>query len=186
MEHVAEVRQLKAEAEDLKRLAATDELTQLPNRRDFLKSLVAEIARARRYAHPLGFLMLDIDHFKKVNDTYGHPAGDKVLAGLSRFLQKGIRATDVAARLGGEEFAILLSETELKGVIAAAEKVRLGIAEASKSWVEGVPGITISIGAVYVPFDSSNLDGSIIIDEADKCLYQAKNAGRNCTRYTSI
>ena len=74
----------------------------------------------------------------------------------------------------------------MKGVIAAAEKFRLGIAEASRNWAPGVPGITVSVGAVHVPFDSPNLDGSLIIDEADKCLYQAKGAGRNCTRYVSV
>ena len=184
--HGAEVRLLKAEAEDLKRLAATDELTQLPNRRDFLKRFLDEIVRARRYAHSLGFLMLDIDHFMEVNDAHGHPAGDKVLAGLSRLLQKGIRHTDVAARIGGEEFVVLLPEADLKGVIAAAEKFRLGIAEASKSWAPGVPGITISIGAVHVRFDSPNMDCGPIIDEADKCLYRAKGAGRNCTHSISI
>jgi len=184
--HGAEVRQLKAEAEDLIRLASTDELTQLPNRRDFLKRFLDEIARARRYARSLGFLMLDIDHFKEVNDTFGHPAGDKVLAGLSGLLQKEIRRTDVAARMGGEEFVVLLPEADLKGVIAAAEKFRLGIAEASRSWAPGVPGITVSVGAVHVQCDSPNLDCSPIIDEADKCLYRAKRSGRNCTRYVSV
>jgi diguanylate cyclase (GGDEF)-like protein len=185
-EHADEMRQLKAEAEDLKRLAATDELTQLSNRRDLLRSLVAEISRARRYAHPIGFLMLDIDHFKEVNDTYGHLAGDKVLAALSVFLKQEVRTTDVPARLGGEEFVVLLPETDMAGTLATAEKLRLGIAEVSKSWVPEVPGITVSVGVVHVPFDSPNLDGSLIIDEADKCLYQAKNSGRNCTRYVSV
>jgi diguanylate cyclase (GGDEF)-like protein len=131
-EHAAEVRQSKAEAEELKRLAATDELAQLPSRREFLKRFVAEILRTRRYAHSLGFLMLDIDRFKKVNDAHGHPVGDKMLAGLSRMLQKEVRSTDVAARLGGEEFVILLPETDLKGVIAAAEKFRLVVREREK------------------------------------------------------
>jgi diguanylate cyclase (GGDEF)-like protein len=184
-EHAAELRQMKAEAEDLKRSAA-DEQAELPSRRDFLKRFVAEIARARRYAHSLGFLMLDIDHFKKVNDTYGRAAGDKVLAGLSRFLQKEIRRTDVAARLDGGEFVVLLPETDLNGIIIVAEKFRLGMAEASKGWAPGVPGITVSVGAVHVGFDSPGLDGSLIIDEADKCLYQGKGSGRNCTRYASI
>jgi diguanylate cyclase (GGDEF)-like protein len=184
-EHAAEVRRMKAEAEELKRSTA-DELAELPSRRDFLKRFVVEISRARRYAHPLGFLMLDIDHFKKVNDTYGRPAGDKVLAGLSKFLQKEIRCTDVAARLGGEEFVVLLPETDLMGVIIVAEKFRLGMAEASKSWAPGVPGITVSVGVVHVRFDSPSLEGSLIIDEADKCLRQAKGSDRNCTRYVSI
>ena len=185
-EHVAEVRLWKAEADELKGLAAANELTQLAGRRDFLRLFVAEISRARRYLHSLGFLMLGIDHFDKVIETYGQPAGDKALESLSRLLQKEIRCTDVLARLGGEEFMILLPETNLKGVIAAAEKFRLGIAEASKSWVAGMPGITVSVGAVHVRYDSPNLDGSLIIDEADKCLCQAKGAGRNCTRYVGI
>ncbi|MGD1001253.1 MAG: GGDEF domain-containing protein [Candidatus Brocadiia bacterium] len=184
-EHAAEVRQMKAEAEALKRPAG-DEPAELPSRRDFLKRFVGEIARARRYAHSLGFLVLDIDHFKQVNDTYGHPAGDKVLAGISRFLQKEIRCADIAARLGGEEFVVCLPETDLKGVIVVAEKFRLGIAEASKSWAPGLPGITVSVGAVHARFDSPSLDGSLMIDEADRCLYQAKVSGRNCTRYASI
>ena len=185
-ERVAEVRRLKAEAEELKRLAAADELTQLPSRRDFLKRFVVEIVRARRYSHSLGFLMLDIDRFKKINDAHGRPAGDKVLAGLTRLLQREIRCTDVAARLGGEEFVVLLPETDLKGVIVVAEKFRLGIAEASKSWAPGVPGITVSVGAVHIRSDSPSLDSSLIMDEADRCLYQAKGAGGNCTRYVSI
>jgi diguanylate cyclase (GGDEF)-like protein len=184
-ERAAELRQMKAEAEELKRSTA-DELAELPSRRDFLKRFVVEIARARRYAHSLGFLMLDIDHFKKVNNSYGRPAGDKLLAGLSRFLQKEIRSTDVAARLEGGQFVVLLPETDLNGVIIVAEKFRLGMAEASKSWAPEVPGITVSIGAVHVGFDSAALDASFIIDEADKCLCQGKRSGRNCTRYASI
>ena len=183
-EHAAEVRRMKAEAEELKRPAA--EPAELPSRRDFLKRFVAEIARGRRYAHSLGFLMLDIDHFKKVNDTYGRSAGDKVIEGISRFLQKEIRCADIAGRLGGEEFVVCLPETDLKGVIVVAEKFRLGIAEASKSWAPGMPGITVSVGAVHVRFDSPSLDGSLMIDEADKCLCRAKGAGRNCTRYVSV
>jgi diguanylate cyclase (GGDEF)-like protein len=102
------------------------------------------------------------------------------------FLKQEVRTTDVPARLGGEEFVVLLPETDMAGTLATAEKLRLGIAEVSKSWVPEVPGITVSVGVVHVPFDSPNLDGSLIIDEADKCLYQAKNSGRNCTRYVSV
>lgn len=184
-EHGAEVRELKAETEELKKLAATDELTQLLNRREFLRSFAIEIARARRYAHGLGLLMFDIDHFKAVNDTYGHPVGDQVLSSLGKHLRTEMRRTDIVARFGGDEFVVVLPETDLNGVLVAAEKLRLGLAEASKRWVKGAPGITVSVGAVHVPFDSPNLDSSILIDEADRCLYQAKNSGRNCTRYVA-
>ncbi|MGO8704879.1 MAG: HDOD domain-containing protein [Candidatus Brocadiia bacterium] len=184
-EHAAQVRRMKAEVEDLKRPAA-DGPAELPNWRDFLKRFVAEIARSRRHAHSLGFLMLDIDHFKKVNDAYGRPAGDKVLEGIFRFLQKETRCADIAAWLGGEEFVVCLPETDLKGVIVVAEKLRLGVAEASKTWAPEVPGVTVSVGAVHARFDSPSLDAGLMIDEADKCLCQAKGAGRNCTRYVSI
>jgi diguanylate cyclase (GGDEF)-like protein len=184
--HEAEMLQIKAEAEELKRAAATDELTQLLNRREFLTRFVVEISRAWRYAHSTGVLMIDIDHFKKVNDMHGHLAGDTMLTRLSRFLQKEVRISDTVARLGGEEFVVLLPETDLNGVITAAEKLRCGIAEMSGSWVPGVPGITVSIGAVQVRCDSPSLDASLVIGEADKCLYQAKSSGRNCTRYVSI
>jgi diguanylate cyclase (GGDEF)-like protein len=184
--HEAEMLQIKAEAEELKLLAATDELTQLLNRREFLTRFVVEISRAWRYKHSTGFLIIDIDHYKNIDDMYGHRAGDEMLTSLSRFLQREIRSTDTAARLGGEEFMVLLPETDLNGVIAAAEKLRLAVAETSRSWVPGVPSITVSVGAVQVRSDSPSLDASLIISEADKCLYQAESSGGNCTRYVSI
>ncbi len=184
-EHAAQVRQMRAEAEELKRPAA-EQSAELPSRRDFLRRFVAEISRSRRYAHSLGFLMLDIDRFRKVNDTNGRAAGDKLLEGMCRFLQKELRCADTAARMGGEEFAVCLPETDLKGVIVVAEKLRLGVAEASKNWAPGAPGVTVSIGAVHVRFDSPSLDAGLMIDEADRCLCQAKISGRDCTRYVSI
>ena len=185
-EHMAELEQLKAETDSLKKLAATDELTALVNRREFLRLFAAEIARSRRHGHNLSLVMFDIDHFKKVNDTYGHPAGDKVLAGLGRYLAQEMRCSDIVGRLGGEEFILVLPESDLEGAIVVAEKLRLGVAQASPAWAEGVPGITVSVGLVHASHDSAEFDTSLLIDHADQCLYQAKNAGRNCTRYAGV
>jgi diguanylate cyclase (GGDEF)-like protein len=106
-----------------------------------------------------------------------HPGG---------FLQIEICQSDVAARVGGDEFAVLLPETDLDGAIAAAEKLRFGLAESSKGWTQGMPGITVSVGMVHSQYDSPSFDEGVIFDEADKCMYQAKRDGRNCTRYATI
>ena len=181
-----ELRQLKQESDELRRLISLDDLTLLLNRREFLKRFVAEIMRSRRHEHELALVMVDIDDFKSVNDTQGHAAGDEVLRHLGGFLQTDIRKSDVAARVGGDEFVVLLPETDLDGAIASAEKLRFGIASSSKGWTERVPGITVSVGVVHSRHNSPSFDESIILDEADKCMYQAKRDGRNCTRYATI
>jgi len=185
-QHAEQLTQYKLEMDDLRDLAAHDDLTLLVNRREFLTRFVGEIMRSRRHKHHLSVLMLDIDHFKAVNDTNGHAAGDEVLRHLGGYLSAETRISDVAARIGGEEFAVLLPETDLDGAIATGEQLRLGIAAASKDWVQGLPGITVSVGAVHSQHDSRVFDGSAILAEADRCLYRAKHDGRNCTRYTSI
>jgi diguanylate cyclase (GGDEF)-like protein len=181
-----ELRQLKQDSDELRRLISLDDLTLLLNRREFLKRLVAEIVRSRRHEHELALVMVDIDDFKAVNDTYGHAAGDEVLRDLGALLQSDIRKSDVAARVGGDEFVVLLPETDLDGGIASAEKLRFGIASASKGWSPRVPGITVSVGVVHSRYDSLSFDETVILDEADKCMYQAKRDGRNCTRYATI
>jgi diguanylate cyclase (GGDEF)-like protein len=181
-----ELRQLKQESDELRRLISLDDLTLLLSRREFLKRFVAEIARSRRYEHELAVVMVDIDDFKSVNDTYGHAAGDEVLKHLGGFLQAEIRKSDLAARMGGDEFVVLLPETDLNGAIASAEKLRFGIAASSKGWTQRVPGITVSVGVVHSRYDSSSFGEEVILDEADKCMYQAKRDGRNCTRYTTV
>jgi len=181
-----DLRQLKQESDELRRLISLDDLTLLLNRREFLKRFVAEIVRSRRHEHDLAVVMVDIDDFKSVNDTYGHAAGDEVLRHLGGFLQAESRKSDVAGRVGGDEFVVLLPETDLDGAIAAAEKLRFGIAAASKEWTQGVPGITVSMGAVHSRYDSPNFDEGVILDQADKCMYQAKRDGRNCTRYATV
>ena len=181
-----ELHLLKQESDELRRLISLDDLTLLLNRREFLKRFVGEIMRSRRHEHQLSLVMVDIDDFKSVNDTYGHAAGDEVLKSLGGFLQADIRKSDVVARVGGDEFVVLLPETDLDGAIASAEKLRFGIATASKAWTQRVPGITVSVGVVHSRFDSPSFDEAVILDEADKCMYQAKRDGRNCTRYATI
>ena len=181
-----ELRQLQQESDELKRLVSLDELTHLLSRREFLKRFVAEIMRSRRHEHELSLVMVDIDDFKSVNDTYGHAAGDEVLRHLGGFLEAEIRKSDLAARMGGDEFVVLLPETDLDGAITFAEKLRFGIASSSKGWTQRVPGITVSVGAVHSRCTSPSFDEGIILDEADKCMYQAKRDGRNCTRYATI
>ena len=181
-----ELRQLKQESDELRRLISLDDLTLLLNRREFLKRFLAEIVRSRRHEHELSLVMVDIDDFKSVNDTFGHAAGDDVLRHLGALLQADIRKSDVAARVGGDEFVVLLPETDLDGGIASAEKLRFAIASASKGWTQRVPGITVSVGLVHSRFNSPSFDEGTILDEADKCMYQAKRDGRNCTRYASL
>jgi diguanylate cyclase (GGDEF)-like protein len=181
-----ELRQLKQESDELRRLISLDDLTLLLNRREFLKRFAAEITRSRRHEHDLAVVMVDIDDFKSVNDNYGHAAGDEVLKHLGGFLQAESRRSDVAARVGGDEFVVLLPETDLDGAIATAEKLRFGIAAASKAWTQRVPGITVSLGAVHSRYESPNFDEGVILDQADKCMYQAKRDGRNCTRYATV
>src|SRR5207237_8526449 len=110
--------------EQTERLATTDGLTGLLNRRTFSAMLEKRLREAQRYRRPLSLLLLDIDHFKKVNDTHGHPAGDAVLRGVARPAQKAARDTDVAARYGGEEMALILPETDARGALAIAERLR--------------------------------------------------------------
>ncbi len=181
-----ELRQLKQESDEMRRLISLDDLTLLLNRREFLKRFAAEIVRSRRHEHELALVMVDVDDFKSVNDTYGHAAGDEVLRHLGGFLQTEIRKSDVGARVGGDEFVVLLPETDLDGAIDSAEKLRFGIASSSKEWTQGIPGITVSLGVVHSRYNSPSFDEGVILDEADKCMYQAKRDGRNCTRYATI
>jgi diguanylate cyclase (GGDEF)-like protein len=171
------VSDLIREAEALERLASIDGMTGLNNRRNFLELAESEWARFKRYGRPLALLMMDIDHFKSVNDTHGHDAGDEVIRSVADALQKHKRVSDIAGRLGGEEFALLLPEATLDSAVAAAERLR-GLVEAWVITVEGhrIP-VTISVGA------SAVRDGTLGIEElikqADVALYEAKRSGRN-------
>jgi diguanylate cyclase (GGDEF)-like protein len=175
-------KKLERALQDLNKMATTDELTGLYNRRHFFSRLDEEINRCKRYDRSLSCLMLDIDFFKKVNDTYGHDAGDLVLQEVSRVLKSCCRSTDTVARYGGEEFIHLLQETNAAEVMTAAEKIRQKIEEC-KTTVPGAPQlrITASIGVITLSGDSLGLinEPDDILRMVDAALYRAKEKGRN-------
>ncbi len=163
----------------LAELASTDGLTELPNRRKLNESLALEWKRAERYGHPLSVVIGDIDHFKRVNDEYGHPVGDRVLREVAATIRRQVRATDVAGRWGGEEFLAVLT-APLQGAIAAAENWRSAIAALSLDVAgRGAVRVTISLGAAQRTLQMSGPDE--LIAAADAALYAAKRAGRDRT-----
>lgn len=167
---------LKIALVELERLASTDKLTGIYNRRKLDEVAKHEVERAKRNRQSLSLLILDIDFFKKVNDTWGHPVGDEILSEVSRVVQASIRSTDILARWGGEEFVILAPETSLPDARAIGERIRAAIKAHRFPTVEH---LTASLGvAEYKPGDTL---GSLI-KRADDALYQAKRAGRDGVR----
>lgn len=167
----------------LREQTLVDCLTGLGNKLSLQDILRKEISRSARYNHHLGLLMLDIDFFKKVNDTYGHQAGDEVLRSIAQLMQESLRTHDRAVRYGGEEFIIILPKTTGKGAATFAERLRLRIASALL-WIKDMSGqdlqmhITVSIGTAIYPGDGMTADH--LIASADKAMYAAKHSGRNC------
>ena len=168
-------------------MAITDDLTQLYNRRHFYTCLRQEIARAERYGRPVSLLMLDIDHFKRVNDNFGHQTGDDILRGVGDMIKAINRKTDVVARYGGEEFTVILPETDSEAAVECAQKIRQEI-EAYIFQIQSkqVLQVTVSIGVASINnFDKTNFDktreehGMDIVEMADQALYKAKESGRN-------
>ena len=164
---------------ELKRMATTDELTSLPNRRKFLATLEAELTRAKRYERQLSLCMLDLDHFKKINDRYGHNVGDTVLSNVATTMQSILRETDMAGRLGGEEFGILLPDTQEEHAIILAERIRLAIEELEISHQGESLKCTASIGVASIALNTKTTLSSELLSTADCCLYYAKENGRN-------
>jgi diguanylate cyclase (GGDEF)-like protein len=163
--------------EEIYRMTIIDGLTQVHVKRYLLEALDKELMRARRHQRELSFLMIDIDHFKKINDVHGHLAGDHVLKEVARLIQQRIRRDEVLARYGGEEFAIILPETTLEGGCALAEGLREKIEESRFIFQGETIRVTISIGAaVLIEEHRTSLD---LIKKADEKLYEAKRAGRN-------
>ena len=158
-------------------VAATDPLTGLQNRRAFLQSGEAELIRARRYQRPLSLLMLDVDHFKAINDTHGHGAGDLVLQTLADTITQTLRSIDRSGRLGGEEFAILLPETSLAGATLVAERLRLIIAALEVDYAAAAIRVTVSIGVTQIASTIPTLTEALVF--ADRAMYLAKAQGRN-------
>jgi len=168
----------------LQQQAATDELTGVPNRRHFIFLAQNEIKRARRFNRPLTFALIDIDHFKQINDTYGHASGDLVLVAFAKIWQRSMREIDVFARFGGDEFIMLMPETNCEQGYKAVERIRL-IMTAQPFNLGGIPvSISISSGIASLARDEVSLD--MVIQRADQALYQAKAAGRNRVAVESL
>ncbi len=170
-----EARSLAAE---LHRLAGIDELTGLPNRRATVLRFDEEAARAIRHQRPYSIVVLDIDNFKRVNDTYGHAIGDDVLKNVARTLEMSKRGVDVVGRIGGEEFVVILSEESSEGAQLGAERLRRRIAESLPPGETAKTPLTVSGGIATAPEDGRSWDELFAV--ADKRLYEAKRAGRNC------
>ncbi|HEU5088886.1 MAG TPA: sensor domain-containing diguanylate cyclase, partial [Roseiflexaceae bacterium] len=169
---------------EVQRLAITDALTGVYNRRHFLDLAHTELARANRSPAPLAMLMLDIDQFKRINDTYGHAVGDRALQSMVHCCRATLRTIDVLGRYGGEEFAVLLSGADEQQALMVAERLRQQIAEVPIPLGDREISITVSIG-VAVRAEHSTLSLQTLLDYADKALYQAKSAGRNRVRLWS-
>jgi len=160
-------------------LSVTDPLTGVPNRRHLFQQLEAELARAARFQTPLTMLMVDIDHFKHLNDSAGHSAGDDVLRRVCQLMRANLRKVDTLARYGGEEFVVLLPQVGREEGLEVAEKLRRSIAEGNLEHGESQPGgrITISVGLASLPHDAG--DQAKLVDSADAALYASKRGGRN-------
>ncbi len=172
----AEVK-LRNVQQELERMAHQDPLTGLFNRRVFVSRLAEESERVRRHGNPLSVLLFDLDHFKRVNDRYGHDVGDRVLQAVAQATTGIRRITDVPARIGGEEFALLLPETDKDGALQIAQRLRLAIADLRIPHAGGELTITTSVGVATLTSMSYTED--TLLNDADKALYRAKHAGRN-------
>lgn len=176
---VADITERRLAELRLQELAATDQLTGLANRRRFFEWLEEEVQRAERFGRPLCAAMVDVDHFKNVNDTYGHGVGDLVLAAVGRILREGLRAVDLVARVGGEEFAILLPETDAEVAVRILDRIRKAVAAQEMVTDEASLSVTVSCG---VAARQTGELGDALLFRADAALYTAKAAGRNQVR----
>ena len=171
------------EMEEWSKRARTDALTGLANRRAFDERLEQLVAHADRFGHPLSLILADVDHFKNVNDSHGHDAGDVVLKSIARTLEEGVRAVDVCARFGGEEIAILLPQTAMVGAAELADRLRRAVGETPIMAQGNEISVTISCGVATYP--EGALTKEQFFAAADRALYEAKSAGRNCVKAAS-
>lgn len=163
--------------EELARANRIDGLTQVFNRKHWEECLDKEFSRARRYGHNVALIMFDLDHFKKLNDTYGHQAGDRVLVDTASRIKSLLRLCDQFGRYGGEEFAIILPETDLSGALDVAERIRASIANTVIDFQGSAIKVSTSVGVAVI--ESSHQKYEDLISSADFALYQAKKLGRN-------
>ncbi|MBT9501278.1 MAG: GGDEF domain-containing protein [Burkholderiaceae bacterium] len=174
------VRHLDTEHGHMRRLATRDGLTGVYNRRHFLDLLEREWSRAQRYDTAAAMLLLDVDHFKNINDQFGHLCGDAMLKAVAEALMEILRQPDVLARFGGEEFIVFLPQTDPLGAIDVAERMRDCIERLSLDWEGQSVSVTISVGVAAMRPEHVTVDH--LIHDADVALYAAKAAGRNCVR----
>jgi diguanylate cyclase (GGDEF)-like protein len=173
--HIKEI-ELKAVLAQAEEVSHVDELTCLPNRRQVIKTLQNEVIRAERYRFPLSLSMIDIDHFKKINDSYGHTVGDQVLFQLANILQEGIRDPDTVGRYGGEEFLLVLPNTRLEEAAEQAARLCKHI-HGTEINIGEIIHLTVSIGVAEYRHSQENWQK--FLSRADLALYDAKNAGRD-------
>lgn len=169
--------ELEATVARLEAVSTTDWLTGLRNHGFFWERLGEEIERARRYDRPFAVLMADIDDFKTVNDTYGHAIGDEVLRAVGGAILRSVRDSDVPCRVGGEEFSVIVPETDIEGALRTGERLRVAVHELT---IPTVGRISVSVGVAIYPYHST--DGKSLVESADRALYDAKKAGKNCTK----
>ena len=183
MEMVAVMRDISDRSkmmQELKEAATLDHLTKLANKRLFNEEMARQIALTKRYERELSLVLADLDHFKVVNDEYGHASGDQVLIEVADIIRKHLRDSDLAARWGGEEFALLLPETDQNGARVLAEKLRTKIQDHTFELQGQKARVTCSFGVFSL--NESHQNAESLFEHADKNLYQAKNEGRNCVR----
>lgn len=174
---LADVLTLKQENVELEAVASTDSLTGLLLRRAFLQRVITEIERSRRQGKPLSVAILDLDHFKKINDTYGHPGGDLVLKTFVATLLQNLRTIDIAGRWGGEEFVVLLPETSSAGALVVIDRIRVAIS--MQAYPAPVDSLKVTLSAGITEFDGKMDNPEDVVGQADKALYEAKASGRN-------
>jgi len=162
---------------ELRQIASTDSLTGALSRRAWMEQANAELGRAKRYDRPLSILMIDIDRFKSINDTLGHPVGDIVIKRIAELSMRTIRDSDKLGRYGGEEFCVLLPETSPEGAMELAERLRILCFQEE---IEELNGLHVSVSIGIATRQGGSDDIAALIEQADKALYEAKNGGRNC------
>jgi two-component system, cell cycle response regulator len=176
---VRDITERRRAEDELRRLALTDALTGAANRRHFMERAAFEFARMRRYGNPVSLVMLDVDHFKRVNDTHGHAAGDAALILLVKCCRTLLRDTDLVGRLGGEEFALLLSDATAESAFQVAERVRLSLADLEIAHNDIAFSFTVSMGVACCHASETSVEQTI--GRADRALYRAKTEGRDRT-----
>ncbi|MCD6288093.1 MAG: diguanylate cyclase, partial [Candidatus Hydrogenedentes bacterium] len=180
------VETLEKHGRKLEHLAVRDELTGIYNRRALMENLALEMARSKRYKRPISAIMLDIDHFKRVNDTYGHGTGDAVLRHVASTIQKVVRETDVFGRYGGEEFVLVLSETGMAETKLLQERVRSAVDRAVFSTNEHRIHVTVSTGGSSFDGTDDSVTPELLLKRSDQALYQSKRSGRNRSSFVAL